>query len=164
MNHNTFIQIFGKTPTSRQLINFSAEIDEWMWIKKFLIKWGCAEFQAPSYYLNHLRIFGVGRFMGKRIEAETKWPLFRRRRFQVHSFEWKYFNFYWNFTDFFPKGQIDHIPELVQVMAWRQSGEKPSSEPMMVRIPTHICVTRRQWVKGERTMVEIEVSIPILSW
>ena len=26
-------------------------------------------------------------------------------------------------------------------------GDKPLSEPMMVRLPTHICVTRPQWVK-----------------
>ena len=32
-------------------------------------------------------------------------------------------------------------------MAWRQPGDKPLSEPMMVRLPTHICVTRPQWVK-----------------
>ena len=31
-------------------------------------------------------------------------------------------------------------------MAWRRSGDKPLSEPMMVRLPTHICVTRPQWV------------------
>ena len=32
-------------------------------------------------------------------------------------------------------------------MAWRLSGDKPLSEPMMVGLPTHICVTRPQWVK-----------------
>ena len=31
-------------------------------------------------------------------------------------------------------------------MAWRRSGDKPLSEPMMVGLPTHICVTRPQWV------------------
>ena len=32
-------------------------------------------------------------------------------------------------------------------MAWRRPGGKPLSEPMMVRLLTHICVTRPQWVK-----------------
>ena len=32
-------------------------------------------------------------------------------------------------------------------MAWRRSGDKTLSEQMMVRLPTHICVTRPQWVK-----------------
>ena len=46
------------------------------------------------------------------------------------------------------KGPIKNIPALVQIMAWRRPGDKPLSEPMMVRLPTHICVTRPQWVKG----------------
>ena len=31
-------------------------------------------------------------------------------------------------------------------MAWRRTGDKPLSEPMMVCLLTHICVTRPQWV------------------
>ena len=48
---------------------------------------------------------------------------------------------------FVPKGPINNIPTLVQIMAWRRPGDKPLSGPMMVRLPTHICVTRSQWVK-----------------
>ena len=48
---------------------------------------------------------------------------------------------------FVPKGSINNIPALVQIMAWRRLGDKPLSEPMMVRLPTHICVTRPQWVR-----------------
>ena len=33
-------------------------------------------------------------------------------------------------------------------MAWRRPGDKPLSEPMVVRLLTHICVTRPQWVKA----------------
>ena len=47
---------------------------------------------------------------------------------------------------FVPRGPVNNIPTLVQVMAWRRPGDKPFSEPMMVRLPTHICVTRPQWV------------------
>ena len=47
-----------------------------------------------------------------------------------------------------PKGPINNIPALVQVMAWRRPGDKPLSEPMMVNLLTHICVTRPQWVNG----------------
>ena len=43
-----------------------------------------------------------------------------------------------------PKGPINNIPALVQIMAWRRPGDKPLSEPMMVRLPTHIFVTRPQ--------------------
>ena len=49
---------------------------------------------------------------------------------------------------FVPKGPINNIPALVQIMAWCRSGEKPLSEPMMVSLLTHICVTRLQWVNG----------------
>ena len=48
---------------------------------------------------------------------------------------------------FVPKVPINNIPVLVQIMAWRRSGDKPLSEPIMVRLPTHICVVRPQWVK-----------------
>ena len=47
---------------------------------------------------------------------------------------------------FVPKGPINNIPALVQIMAWRRPGDKPLSETMMVRLPTHICVTRPQLV------------------
>ena len=48
---------------------------------------------------------------------------------------------------FIPKGPINNNPALVQIMAWRPPGNKPLSEPMVVRLLTHICVTRPQWVK-----------------
>ena len=47
---------------------------------------------------------------------------------------------------FVPKGPINNIPALVQIMAWRRPGDKPLSEPMMVRLLTHICIARPQWV------------------
>ena len=49
---------------------------------------------------------------------------------------------------FVPKGPINDIPALVQIMAWRRSGNKPLSEPMLFSLPTHICVTRPQWIKA----------------
>ena len=48
---------------------------------------------------------------------------------------------------FVPRGPINNIPALVQIMAWRRPGDKPLSESMLVFVPTHICVTRPQWVK-----------------
>ena len=47
---------------------------------------------------------------------------------------------------FLPKGPINNNPALVQIMAWRRSGNKPLSEPMMVSLLTHICFSRPQWV------------------
>ena len=49
---------------------------------------------------------------------------------------------------FVPKGTINNIPALVQIMAWRRPGDKPLSEPMVVSLLTHICATRPQWDKS----------------
>ena len=48
---------------------------------------------------------------------------------------------------FFPKSLIYNIPTLVQIMDCHLVSGKPLSEPMLVSLPTHICVTRPQWVK-----------------
>ena len=45
-----------------------------------------------------------------------------------------------------PRSPINNIPALVQIMTWRRPGDKPLSEPMMVSLLTHICVTRPRWV------------------
>ena len=47
------------------------------------------------------------------------------------------------------KVQIKNIPALVQIMAWCQSGDKPLSKPMVVRLPTLVCATRSRWVKPQ---------------
>ena len=43
---------------------------------------------------------------------------------------------------FVPQGPINNYSALVQIMAWRRSGNKLSSEPMMISLLTHKCVTR----------------------
>ena len=48
---------------------------------------------------------------------------------------------------FVPKCLIDNNWALVQVMAWRWPGNKALSEPMMVSLLMHICITWPQWVK-----------------
>ena len=48
---------------------------------------------------------------------------------------------------FVAKGPINIIPSLVQIIPWHRAGDKPLSEPMVVRLPTHICVTRPHWVQ-----------------
>ena len=47
---------------------------------------------------------------------------------------------------FVPKGPINNIPALVQIMDWRRPGDRPLFEPMVVKLLTHICITRPQWV------------------
>ena len=40
-----------------------------------------------------------------------------------------------------PKGPLNNNPALVQIKAWRRSGDKPLSQPMMASLLTHICIT-----------------------
>ena len=49
---------------------------------------------------------------------------------------------------FVPKSATNDFLALAQKMAWRLPGDKPSSEPMMLSLLTHLCTTRPQWVKG----------------
>ena len=43
-----------------------------------------------------------------------------------------------------PKGLINNIPVLVQIMVLCRPGDKPLSEPMMVRSLTHVHFIRPQ--------------------
>ena len=67
---------------------------------------------------------------------------------------------------FIPKGPINNIPILVQVMAWRRPGDKPLSEPMVVNLLAHICVTRPQWVKGnpQEAVIQSFHDFFVISW
>ena len=42
---------------------------------------------------------------------------------------------------FVPRGRINNMPALVRIMAWRRSGDNLLSEPLMVSLLTHICIT-----------------------
>ena len=51
---------------------------------------------------------------------------------------------------FVPEGPIDNIPALVQIMAQRQPGDKPLSQPMKVRL-LYVCIVAsvwRSWVRS----------------
>ena len=78
--------------------------------------WTLVHYNVPS-----------GKFwtMALHIEAETTWPPFRRRHFEMHFLKWKFINF---------------------ITAWCQPGDISLSEPMILSLLTHICVTRPQWI------------------
>ena len=63
---------------------------------------------------------------------------------------------------FVPKGPINNIPALVQIMAWRRPGDKLLSESMMICLPMHICVTRPQWVNMLNCFIDYKRFIHIL--
>ena len=55
-----------------------------------------------------------------------------------------------------PMVPFNNIRALVQIMAWRRPGDKPLSEPMMAVLPTHIRITRPQWVKHGSVSVRLK--------
>ena len=50
--------------------------------------------------------------------------------------------------NFGSRGRINNIPALFQIMAWYRPGDRQLSEPVMVRLLSHIYVTRPWWVKS----------------
>ena len=60
---------------------------------------------------------------------------------------------------FIPKGPINNIPALAQIMAWRRRGDKPLSESMMIILLTHKCVTRPQWVNQYCVMLHHVINV-----
>ena len=68
------------------------------------------------------------------------------RLFQTFSNAFSFFLL--RFHKFFLKVWIHNIPELVQIMAWWRSGNKPLSEPTMISLLMHICVNWPRWVNG----------------
>ena len=50
---------------------------------------------------------------------------------------------------FVSKPPINNIPSMIQIQAWHRPGDKPFYEPMMVRLPTHMCVIRPRSVKKD---------------
>ena len=59
---------------------------------------------------------------------------------------------------FIPKGLINNIPALVQIMAWCWPDDKPLSEPVVVRLPTHICITRLNELRNYDLCCNIHVT------
>ena len=91
------------------------------------------------------------------LTLNTLWPRQNGRHFTDDTFKRIFLNEnIWILIEislkFVHKGPINNIPALVQMMAWRRPGDKSLSEPMLVRLPTHICicVTRPQWVNIRR--------------
>ena len=75
-------------------------------------------------------------------------PPFCRRHFQKYFLDWKCTNDAEDSNEICSNEPINNITALALIMAWRRSGDRPSSEPMMVSLLTRISVTRTLWVNG----------------
>ena len=49
-------------------------------------------------------------------------------------------------VQFFSKGLIDNIEALVQVMAWRRTGDKPVPEPVLIQFTDAYMRHKGRWV------------------
>ena len=71
----------------------------------------------------------------------------------------------WISLEFVTKSPINKVQALIQRMAWCRPSDKPLSEPLMVRLPTRICVTRPQWVILLDTLLQSMVAGNVnVSW
>ena len=132
--------------------NISQMISTWLALRSMLLWFGAVQF--------YLRVLGLLYWYLDccASEATLKTSGFNTLRLRQNGrhlsddiFKWIFLNeIVWISTNIslkcVPWSPINNIPTLVQVMAWCRPGDKPLSEPMMVRLPMHICVTRPQWV------------------
>ena len=107
----------------------------------------------PQLGQNHLDASNIGSFLDQHWHINTLRLRQDGRHFPDDIFKWIFLNEVILISikislKFVLIGPINNIPALVQIMAWRRPGDKPLSEPMMVSLLTHICVTRPQWVKA----------------
>ena len=84
-----------------------------------------------------LHVDGLTFFYFSHCHVNTLRPRPNGRHFPADSFKCIFLNENAWFAikislKFVPKGSINNIPTLVQIMAWRRPGDKPLSEPMLV--------------------------------
>ena len=81
------------------------------------------------------------------VKAETKCPPFSKRYFKLIFLNENVRLSIKISLKFVPRGPINNISALVQIVAWRRPGDKPLYEPVGDSLLTHICFTRSQSVK-----------------
>ena len=86
------------------------------------------------------------------VETMFSYFPFRGQHFQMHFLERKSCALIAISLNFVPRGPYDNKLAWVQVTAWRRTGDKPSSEPMLLGSMTHICSTRERWIKIYSTL------------
>ena len=138
-----FCSRYGTHQESWPELWVSGNIKDWRWDNWFITYWNCLVMSSTvmaltvaweGMYLNTLRLTQKG------------------CHFPDHIFNFIFINEKFciliNISlKLIPKGLIDNIPALVQIMAWCRPGNKPLSEVMIVNLLMHIYVTRPQWVK-----------------
>ena len=127
----------------------------WHWPSSLRLIWEMGKFYYHYHYLGITRQ-GPGTLASTSAEQENRQFAILRPRQNAEHFADDIFNHiflkenFWFSTNsslkFFRKGPINSSSALVQIMTWRWPGDKPLTEPMMVSLLMHICVTRPQWI------------------
>ena len=122
-------------------------------LKYYIISWVTGPGDTHCYMdtgkLGIIKLYGIKEFMDQSTEFYTLRPGQICCHFADDIFKciflkenaWISFK---NSLKFIPKVWINNNPALVQIMAWCRPGNKPLSEPMMVNLLTHICITQPQ--------------------
>ena len=67
------------------------------------------------------------------VHSLIHWPLFRRQHFQIYFLEWK-FSYSKISLKIISEVPIDIKSALVQIMAWRRTGDKPLAVPILAYV------------------------------
>ena len=152
--------IWNIVAVSVAIIRYAIGFNKTLWIYRGKGSWSC---EASSYQYcgcctctstgGKIKITALCRMWSQSVN--TLRPRRDRRHFADDTFKCVFLNENERISlrislKFVPKGPINNNPALIQIMAWRRPGDKPLSESMLVRLSTHICVTRPQRVNYMR--------------
>ena len=136
---------------TRSMLPYSFTKPQWVSLSADILSW--------SNMINYFNSSRHGTVFLLCLGALTHWGWDKMSVFSQTTFAHVFFNEnVWISINialtFVPKGEINNIPALVQIMAWHHSDDKPLSEAMMLCLLTHICVTRPQWVTRNKVIYE----------
>ena len=125
--------LFGTKPLSKLMLGYYQ-----MHPYRNKVRWNFSQKSNSFIQENAFKIVFKLAFILSRRWVNTLRPRQNGRHFPDDIFKWIFFNEnVWNSIKislkFVPKVPIDNIPALVQIMAWRRTGDKLLSEPMMAQ-------------------------------
>ena len=103
--------------------------------------------EATPKYMGHYPTVTLQKplYINKHIEAEKNGQHFPGDIFKRISSNENVWILNFSLT-FVSKDSINNIAALARMMAWRWPSGKALFEPMIFSLPTHICVTRSEWI------------------
>ena len=132
----------GRGRVNELLLCYQLNQDMWVWSEQSVcFCYLCLCWQGSAYSRENWAVHVTCCHMDTVLQSDlTHWGHDKMAGiFQTFSnaFSWmKMYEFHW----FLPKGPINNIPVLVQIMAWGRPGDKPLSEPMLVKFTdAYIC-------------------------